>query len=84
MVRPYNVDFVPVITVIQPVLETENRIQNRATSSFTRYERQLCSLPFCPDYGCKEDFQIESELEQHLLAGKHTIYIVQGFNHGSS
>ena len=74
LVRPYNtVDFVPAITVIQPFLETENKIQNRATSSFTSYDRQLYSLHFCPEYGCKENFQTESELEQHLLTGKHTI-----------
>ena len=74
LVRPYNnVDFVPAITVIQPFLETKNKIQNRATSSSTRYDRQLCYLYFCPEYGCKENFQTESELEQHLLTGKHTI-----------
>ena len=74
LVRPYNnADFVPAITVIQPFLETENKIQNRATSSSTRYDRQLCSLHFCPEYSCKENFQTESELEQHLLTGKHTI-----------
>ena len=33
LVRPYNnVDFVPAITVIQPFLETENKIHDRATS----------------------------------------------------
>ena len=31
LVRP-NVDFVPAITVIQPFLETENKIHDRATS----------------------------------------------------
>ena len=33
LVRPYNnVDFVPAITVIQPFLETENKIHDRAIS----------------------------------------------------
>ena len=33
LVRPYNnVDFVPAITVIQPFLETENKIHDRTTS----------------------------------------------------
>ena len=63
LVRPYNnVHFVPAITVVQRFLETENEIQNRATNSCTRYDRQLHSLHFCPEYGCKENFQTESEL----------------------
>ena len=74
LVRPYkNIDFVPAITVMQPILETENKIQNRGTSSSTRYDRQLCTLHFCPEYDCKENFQTESELEKHLLTGKHAI-----------
>ena len=66
-----SVDLVSAITVIQPFLEMENKIQNRATSSSTRYDRQLCSLYFCPEYTCKENFQTKSELEQHPLIGKH-------------
>ena len=74
LVRPYNnVDFVPAMTVTQRFLETDNKIQNRTTSSSTRYDRQLFSLHFCPEYSCKENFQTESELEQHLVTGKHTI-----------
>ena len=51
----------------------QNKIQNRATRSSTRYDRQLCFLHFFPEFGCKENFQTESELEEHLLTEKYTI-----------
>ena len=31
------------------------------------------ALSLCPEYGCKQYFQTESEFEQHLLTEKHTI-----------
>ena len=32
----------------------------------------LYNLPFCPEYGCKDNFETEFELECHVLSGKHS------------
>ena len=71
--RPYNeVKFEPSAELLQPFQNTEVLSNNIAQHTAKRSDRQLCNLHFCPEYGCKDNFETELELECHVLSGKHS------------
>ena len=62
--RPYDeVKFEPSAALLQPFHSTEVLSNNITQYAPTRSDRQLCNLHFCPEYGCKNNFETELELE---------------------
>ena len=71
--RPYNkVKFESSATLLQPFHSTEVLSNNITQNALKRSDSECCKLHFCPEYGCKDSFETEFELECHVLSGKHS------------
>ena len=71
--RPYNkVKFEPSATLLQSFHNRVVLSNNITQYASTRSVRQLWDFDFCPEYGCKDNFEMELELECHVLSGKHS------------
>ena len=70
-----DVSFTSGLSVIIPFSKTDKRSPS-STSSKTRKVRsgrELSNSFFCTEYGCNEIFDDQSTLDNHLLAGNHTL-----------
>ena len=68
-----SVHFKSGLSVIKSFAQTDQNIIGKVIKSTKqRKDRQFCSLFFCTEGNCKENFETEEMLESHLLQGKHT------------